>query len=429
MKAVILAAGEGTRLRPFTLTRPKHLISVGGKTVIEYSLDAVKNAGVNEVIVVAHYKTEQLKDFLGDGSKFGLTIEYAHQNEMKGTADAIKTVESNVNEDFLLIYGDILTTSEAIKSVIKGYIDNKPAATMAVVQVTRPEHYGIVKLENHYITDILEKPKPSEAPTNLANAGVYVFSKGIFQKIHQTPLSPRGELEITDTFKLLIEEKRQILAVQIPTEDWLDIGRPWDLLEANKWALSRIAPKVHGKIEDNVHLIGAVIVCEGARVRSGAYIEGPTFIGENSDIGPNCYIRPYTHIGKQVHVGNACEIKNSIIMDNTKIGHLSYVGDSVIGEECNFGAGTLIANYRFDAKSVKMMIKEQVVDTGKVKLGVFLGDKVKTGINATLMPGVKVGNNCWIGPNVIVYRDLPANTRVLLKQDVEQKKLEETEKR
>jgi bifunctional UDP-N-acetylglucosamine pyrophosphorylase/glucosamine-1-phosphate N-acetyltransferase len=425
MKAVILAAGEGTRLRPFTLTRPKHLISVGGKTVMEHVLDAVRNAGVNEIIVVVHYKAKQLKDFLGDGSKFGLSIEYILQTEMKGTADAIKTVESNVNEDFLLIYGDIVTTSEAIRSVIKGYEENKPAAAMAVVQVSRPEHYGIVKLENHYITEIFEKPKASEAPTNLANAGVYVFSKEIFEKIRGTPLSPRGELEITDTFKLLIEEKRQILAVQIPMEDWLDIGRPWDLLEANKWILSRITPKVNGKIEDNTHLIGAVTVCEGAHVRSGAYVEGPTFIGENSDIGPNCYIRPYTQIGEQVHIGNACEIKNSIIMDKAKIGHLSYVGDSVIGEGCNFGAGTLIANYRFDAKSVKMMVKEQVVDTGKVKLGVFLGDEVKTGINATLMPGVKVGNNCWIGPNVVLYRDLPANSRVILKQEIEQGKLEE----
>jgi UDP-N-acetylglucosamine diphosphorylase/glucosamine-1-phosphate N-acetyltransferase len=425
MKAVILAAGEGTRLRPFTLTRPKHLISIGGKTVMEHVLDATRNAGITEVIIVVHYKAEQLKDFLGDGSKLGVSIEYIRQIEMKGTADAIKTVESNVNEDFLLIYGDILTTSDAIRSVIKGYEENKSAAAMAVVQVSRPEHYGIVKLENHYITDILEKPKPSEAPTNLANAGVYMFSKEIFEKIRQTPLSPRDELEITDTFKLLIAGTRQILAVQIPTEDWLDIGRPWDLLEANKWVLSRMKLKVNGKIEDGVHLIGAVTVCASARVRSGAYIEGPTFVGENSDIGPNCYIRPYTHIGKQVHIGNACEVKNSIIMDKAKVGHLSYIGDSVIGEGCNFGAGTLIANYRFDAKSVKMMVKEQVVDTGKAKLGVFLGDKVKTGINATLMPGVKVGSNCWIGPNVILYRDLPANSRVILKQEVERGKLEE----
>jgi len=115
MKAVILAAGEGTRLRPLTLSRPKHLIPVGGKTVVEHVLEAVKGAGINEVVVVVHYKAEKLKNFLGNGSKYGIRIDYVHQNEMKGTADAIKIVEPHVEEDFFLIYGDLLTTSEAIK--------------------------------------------------------------------------------------------------------------------------------------------------------------------------------------------------------------------------------------------------------------------------------------------------------------------------
>jgi bifunctional UDP-N-acetylglucosamine pyrophosphorylase/glucosamine-1-phosphate N-acetyltransferase len=111
-------------------------------------------------------------------------------------------------------------------------------------------------------------------------------------------------------------------------------------------------------------------------------------------------------------------------MDKVKIGHLAYVGDSVVGEGCNFGAGTIIANYRFDAKPVKMMVRDEVVDSGRNKLGVFLGDEVKTGINATLMPGVKVGNNSWIGAGVVVYRDVPANTCVILKQETEQQKLD-----
>lgn len=426
MKAVVLAAGEGTRLRPLTLTRPKHLIPVGGKSVIEHVLDAVKAAGITEVVIVVHYRAEQIKQHLGNGAEHGLVIEYVHQTEMLGTADAIKTVEPNVKEDFLLVYGDLLTTPETIKTLLKSHKEKKPTVSMTVVQVGHPEHYGIVKLEDDYVVDITEKPKPAEAPTNLANAGMYVFSPEIFEKIGQTQRSPRGELEITDTFKLLIQEKRQILAVKIPAEDWFDIGRPWDLLEANKWALSRMTSQVNGIIEDDAHLIGSVTVEEGTRVRSGAYIEGPVFIGKDSDIGPNCYIRPYTHIGKHVHIGNACEIKNSIIMDETKIGHLSYVGDSVIGEGCNFGAGTLIANYRFDAKSVKMMVKDEVVDTVRTKLGVILGDCVKTGINATLMPGVKVGNDSWIGANIVVYRDVPANTRIILRQEIEQHGLDET---
>ena len=424
MKAAILAAGEGSRLRPLTLTRPKHLIPVGERPVIEYLLEAVKEAGIDEALIVVHYKAEQLKHFLGDGSKYGLRIEYVDQTEMKGTADAIKTLEPYVNDDFLLVYGDILTTSEVIKTVLKSHREKEPAVSMGIVEVEHPEYYGIAKLEGAYVTDILEKPRPSEAPTNLANAGIYAFSREIFEKIRQTTPSPRGELEITSTLKLLIKEKKQILGIQIPVNDWFDIGRPWDLLEANKWALSRMMPSINGMVEDSVHLIGSVTIAEGARLRSGAYVEGPAFIGQDSDIGPNCYIRPHTHIGRQVHIGNACEVKNSIIMNRTKIGHLSYVGDSIICEECNLGAGTVIANYRFDAKPVKMKVKDEVSDTGKIKLGVFLGDNVKTGINATLMPGVKIGNNCWIGPNVIVYRDIPPNTRVVLKQDIEQRKLE-----
>jgi bifunctional UDP-N-acetylglucosamine pyrophosphorylase/glucosamine-1-phosphate N-acetyltransferase len=166
-------------------------------------------------------------------------------------------------------------------------------------------------------------------------------------------------------------------------------------------------------------LIGPVTVAETARIRSGAYIEGPAFIDEESDLGPNCYIRPCTSIGKKVRIGNACEIKNSIIMDNTHVGHLSYIGDSILGERCNLGAGTIIANYRLDSGTVPMMLKDKVTDSGRKKLGVVFGDNVKTGINSLFMPGVKVGNDSWVGPNVMVQRDLPSKSVMLLKQDVE----------
>ncbi len=180
---------------------------------------------------------------------------------------------------------------------------------------------------------------------------------------------------------------------------------------------------VKGEIEDGTHLIGPVAVAKGARIRSGAYVEGPVFIDRNSDIGPNCYIRPHTSIGKNVRIGNGCEIKSSIIMDKTHIGHLSYVGDSVIGEDCNLGAGTTVANFRLDSKSVRMMIKDKVVDSERRKLGAILGDSVKTGINTLFMPGVKVGHNSQIGPNLVVCRDVPSNTFLLLKQEIEQREI------
>jgi bifunctional UDP-N-acetylglucosamine pyrophosphorylase/glucosamine-1-phosphate N-acetyltransferase len=124
-----------------------------------------------------------------------------------------------------------------------------------------------------------------------------------------------------------------------------------------------------------------------------------------------------------VRVGNACEIKNSIVMDRTHVGHLSYIGDSILGENCNLGAGTIMGNYRLDAGTIKMMIKDKIVDSGRTKLGTVLGDDVKTGINALFMPGVKIGNGSWVGPGVIVDRDLPPKSAALLKQDVEKRQL------
>ncbi len=421
MKAVILAAGKGTRLHPITFTRPKHLVPIGGKPIIDHVLAALKNSGINEVVFIVNYMAERLQRHLGDGTKYEMKFEYTVQKLLKGTADAASFAEPFVKESFLLTYGDWLTTSKAINIVLQTHQKEKPVATMGVVPVENPEHYGIVKIGNSYVKDIMEKPRRDQAPTNLANAGIYVLSPEIFEAIRRTKPSPRGELEITDSLSFLLEEGHKIAAAKLSSSEIFDVGLLWDLFEANRWVLEKIESKTEGQIEDAAHLIGPVKVEEGVRIRSGAYIEGPVFIGKDSDIGPNCFIRPHTSIGQNVRIGNACEIKNSIIMNKAHIGHLSYVGDRIIGENCNFGAGTTIANYRFNGKSVKMKVKDKVLDTRRRKLGVVLGDNVKTGINALFMPGVKVGNNCWIGPDVAVHRDVPADTIVLLKQEHEQR--------
>jgi len=422
MKAVILAAGEGVRLQPITSTRPKHLIKVGGKPILEYCLDAVKASGIEEALIVIHYMGEAIRQYFGDGKEFGLKIEYVEQKAVLGTGNAVSLVEPYVKDDFLMAYGDLLFSADAVKKVIGLYEKEKPAATMAVVSVKNTEDYGIVELENEkQVKRVVEKPKHDEAPSDLANAGIYVFSTEIFDKIRETSASARGEWEITDAVSQLLK-KKTVLAVKVSQSDWVDIGRPWDLLEANRWALERMNHRVCGLVENGAYFVGPVSVAETARVRSGVYVEGPAFIGEECDIGPNCYIRPYTSVGKKVRIGNACEIKNSLIMDHAHIGHLSYVGDSVLGENCNLGAGTVMANYRLDGGTIKMAVRDRVVDSGRRKLGAVLGDGVKAGVNALFMPGVKVGCNSQVGPGVVVYRDVAADTVVLLKQNVEERK-------
>jgi UDP-N-acetylglucosamine diphosphorylase/glucosamine-1-phosphate N-acetyltransferase len=418
MKAVVLAAGEGARLQPITATRPKHLINVGGKPILDYCFDALKFSGITDVIVITHYMGEAIRQFFGNGSSRGLRISYVEQTDMLGTGNAVSVVEPHVDGDFVLVYGDLLFERETISAMVRLYEKEKPAAVMAVVPVENTESYGVVELENeHVIKGIVEKPAAGAASSNLANAGLYMLSEEIFGAIKQTKASVRDEWELTDALSLLINDCKSVLASKVSKTDWFDIGRPWDLLEANIWALKRMEHKIYGTVEEGAHLMGPVTVAETARIRSGSYIEGPCFIGEGSDIGPNCYIRPFTSVGKNVRIGNACEVKNSIVMDGTHIGHLSYVGDSILCECCNLAAGTVTANLRLDDEHVKMCIKGKVVDSGRRKFGAVLGDGVKTGINALFMPGVKIGTNSWIGANFTVHRDVPAETIVLLKQN------------
>ncbi len=423
MKAVVLAAGEGVRLQPITTTRPKHLIRVGGKPILQHCLETLKSVGVTEIVIVTHYMGGAIREFFGDGTKLHLKIEYVEQPSVLGTGNAAAVVEPYLKENFLLVYGDLLYSPESVQRVMDNFDGKKVAAAMAVVSVKKPENYGMVALDrNRRVRQILEKPVRKDVPSNLANAGIYTFTPNVFEVLRLVQPSIRGEFELTDAISLFAKDKKSVLAVEIPTTEWLDIGQPWDLLEANAWVLNRIEHKVRGKVEDGAHLIGPVTVAETARIRSGAYIEGPSLIDEASDIGPNCFIRPCTSIGKNVRVGNAVEIKNSIIMDGTHVGHLSYIGDSILCERCNLGAGTITANYRLDGGNVKMEIKGKRVNSSRRKLGAVLGDEVKTGISTLLMPGVKVGIKTWVGPNYMVQSDLPANTIVFAKQSTETKR-------
>jgi UDP-N-acetylglucosamine diphosphorylase/glucosamine-1-phosphate N-acetyltransferase len=423
MKAVLLAAGVGERLMPITATRPKHLIKVGGKPILQFCLEAIKRAGINEVIVVIHYMGESIRDYFGNGEKLGLKLTYVEQKAILGTGNAAEVAEPYLNGDFVLIYGDLLFGQEVVRQVLSKFKKGNTVASVGVVPVDRPENYGIIEQDAEgKIKCLVEKPTVEKAPSNLANAGIYVFSKDVFETIRQTKASIRGEWELTDAITMLAEAGKTVLSSPLSKDDWFDVGRPWDLLEANNWALKRIDHKVLGTVEEGAHLIGPVFVAESARVRSGAYIEGPVFIDEQADVGPNCYIRAGTSLGRKVRVGNAVEIKNSIIMDDTHVGHLSYVGDSILGEKCNLGAGTIAANLRLDDRHIKVIIKDKVVDSGRRKLGVVMGDSVKTGIKASFLPGIKVGANTWIGANLMVEQDLPSNSIAILKQECEIKK-------
>jgi bifunctional UDP-N-acetylglucosamine pyrophosphorylase/glucosamine-1-phosphate N-acetyltransferase len=193
-------------------------------------------------------------------------------------------------------------------------------------------------------------------------------------------------------------------------EDWIEVGRPWDLLAANEYLLISETHSVLGSVEPNATLYGKISVGRGTSIRSGSYIQGPAVIGENCDIGPNCFIRAYTCIGDNVRVGNGVEIKSSTIMDGTKVPHLSYVGDSVIGSNCNLGAGTMVANLRHDNSEIRSYVNGEKVNSERRKLGVIMGDDVKTGINSTIYPGTVIESGYRGTPGEVLWGKVTSQT-------------------
>ena len=416
MKAIILSAGEGSRMRPLTLTKPKTMLPVAGKPIIQYNIESLRNNGITDILLIVRYKEEMVRNYFGDGRDFGVNITYKTQKDFLGTANAISYGEDFIDESIIVLNGDIILDDEVIGELIEKYNEEKPDTLMVLTEVEDPSAFGVVEIENGYIKNIVEKPKKEEAPSNLVNAGIYIFNKDIFDKINRTEISERGEYEITDSVSLQIEEGKEVKGYKT-SKDWIDVGRPWELIEVNESLIGDLKTEIKGIVEGGAFIHGNVHLDEGSIIRAGVYIEGNVYIGKNCDIGPNSYIRGNSYFGDNVHVGNAVEIKNSIIMENTNVSHLSYVGDSVIGSNCNIAAGTNIANLRFDNATIKTKIKDKKIDSGRRKLGAIIGDSVKTGINSSFSPGVKVGFNSTIGSGVLLYDDVPSDTRVLVKQN------------
>ncbi len=400
MKAIILAAGEGSRMRPLTYTRPKVMLPIANKPILEHLLIEARGAGITEFIFVVGYHDEQVRDYFGSGDKWGVTIDYCSQRRQLGTADALKMVKGLISGNFLVINGDIVVSRKDIKRLA-----GKGNNTVSVAAVEDTEDLGVVELRGDKVVRIYEKVE--KPPSRMANAGLYLLTPDIFDAISRISKSPRGEYEITDSLQLMIDNEEYVSYQEISY--WLDISYPWDLLPANESLLGGIKPQNLGEVEKNVVMKGKVSIGKGTVVRSGSYIVGPVMIGQDCDIGPNCYIRSYTSIGDNCHIGAATEVKNSIIMKGTKVPHHNYVGDSIIGEGCNFGSGTKIANLRLDKEDIMVA----GIATKRRKLGAIIGDGVETGINASINVGSLIGNDTLIGPGAIASGVILPHSRIL----------------
>ena len=343
MKAALMAAGESTRMKPLSVNMPKHLLPVAGKPLIFHTLERLRDAGIKESLVITGYHEDMLREAINANDWSPMTVSYITQDERKGTAHAATFAKEFAGDsNLLLMNGDIMTGPGTFEGLIKQHESKSLDLTLSVITIEDPTAYGIVVVKDEKATGLIEKPTKDQLQfSNLVNAGIYALGPSLWDAIDKTKPSSRGEYEITDSIRMLID-KGTVGAFTIPSW-WLDVGKPWDLLNANKFILDSTETRIEGTVEEGAVIKGTAIVESNATVRSGAYIEGPIYIGEESIVGPNCYIRAHTTLCKKVKIGNAVEIKNSIIMDYTNVGHLSYVGDSIIGQRSNFGAGTITA--------------------------------------------------------------------------------------
>jgi len=368
MKALILAAGKGERLQPLTDYKPKAMLPVCNKPLIDYQIEMLRKHGIDEVAVVIGHLEKALKEHLN--------VKFYRDTSISGTASAVYAAKDFIDDEFILLYGDVFFDGSINE------LTNTPNS-MAVVQVGDVSRYGEVIFRDGKLVNIKEK---SGSGSGFVNAGIYHFDPTILDFIEKTEESNRGEFELTDSIMMLNRsEKVRVVPVN---GYWNDIGYPWDYIDANMYMLNKIGFSAG----------------ENTEIWSNATIRKPVVIGSDCKI-KNCVIEK-SIVGDGCVIGEFSIVKRSIVMNKSKVPHLNYVADSVIAEGCNLGAGTKIANLRFDDANVKVTIKGKRIDSGRRKLGAFIGYNVKTGINVSIYPGVKIGSDSWIEAEVLVKKDV-----------------------
>lgn len=391
MKAIILAAWEGSRLRPLSNTKPKPMIKIFWKNIIEHNLESIYKY-LDEIIIVVKYKKEIIMDYFKDNFKW-VKITYIEQWDDKWTWAAIRWIQMETDKKspiLILNWDSIFSTSDLEKIV------NLQWYWALVKKVDDPKKYGIFKQNQEWFaTEIIEKP--DVFVWDLANLWVYKFDTSIIEISKNIPLSKRWEYEITDSINdFLKQEKFKLIEVDW---DFIDVGYPWHILIANSHFLNKLdRTEIEWEIEEWVTIKWKIILWEWAILKSGTYIEWNVYIWKNTVIWPNAYLRWNTVIWNDCKIWNAVEVKNSSIWDGTHIAHLSYIWDSVLWENVNIGWWMITANLRHDKATVKVIIKEELVDSGLQKLWVIIWDNTKTWINTMTYPGRVIKNDTTTNP-------------------------------
>jgi len=411
MKAVFLCGGVGKRM--FPLVEDKYLLDFLGKTLLEHQLEMARKAGLEHFLVIGNPSNiERIGEITGKIS--GIEIELILQKRPLGIADALKSAESYLDGDVLIVNpNDVFEVSayswlfqesdkESAASYMLGYEveDYFPGGYLAVDSVNGLKH-------------IVEKPDPGDEPSHLVNILVHLHTEP--RKL----LEYIGNVDTTkdDVYECALDSlvKDGYKIKVVPYNGlWMPIKYPWHIFDVVRHFLDMNQPHVSASasISEKATIEGKVIIADNVRVMENAVVKGPVYIGPNSIIGGNALVRDHSHVGADCVIGYSTEIKNSYIGDSCWF-HSNYIGDSIIGRGCSFGAGTVLANFRFDEQNISVRVADETIDTGRDKFGSIVGDNCKTGINASIMPGTRIGPHSVVGSHVCLARDLEPDKIIL----------------
>jgi len=393
-----LAAGESSRFWPLNYQH-KSLLILGGRPLILHALEGLKRAGIREAVVIQGSKKDierELKNYSAP-----LRIRYVVQPKPLGTGDALRRAEGLIKGPFVVIGGHKIDLDDYLPRLIKKYAGR---IVFVGTRTSTPWEFGIAKFKSGKVVEIVENPAKGKEPSDVKTSETYVFPKEIFGYLKKVP--PKEDALI-DAMNLFIKEKRADLVLTAKSP--ISLKYPWNALDAldiflnSKNFKKKIASSAF--IGRNVVIKGRVYIGKNASVGDNSVLTGPCYIGDGCKIGAANVFRGPVSLEKEVTTGAFFEIKNSIVQAGTHF-HSGYLGDSVIGKDCRFGAGFITANRRLDRESIKSLVKGKKIDTGITYLGAIVGEKTSFGIHTGTMPGVLIGSNSLVGPGTLIFDNI-----------------------